>query len=89
LVIAAFYAENYQQCSRAFVKLKSKIKFQILKDLTTVSDDERKVYESYAAKIFIKNPPVAPNQVQTYECPGKTCKAIVDEFEINCRVFFF
>jgi hypothetical protein len=31
--------------------------------LGTITDEEKKAYESYAAKIFIKNPPVAPNNV--------------------------
>lgn len=55
MVIAAYYAENYQQCSRAFVKLKN---------LPQLSYREKKTFEQYAAQIFLENPPRPPANME-------------------------
>jgi WD repeat-containing protein 35 len=55
MVISAYYAENYQQCSRAFVKLKN---------LPSLSYREKKAFEQYAAHIFLEHPPRPPANME-------------------------
>ena len=55
MAIAAYYAENYQLCSKAFVRLKN---------LPDNGMREKNTYDQYCAQIFMQNPPRPPANIE-------------------------
>jgi len=53
IAIASYHSKHFAVCSKAFVKLET---------LPTISEQERKKYQSLALAIFLKNAPVDPEQ---------------------------
>lgn len=75
LTLAGYYARNYQECSRALVKLES------MECLTPL---ERQQYETIAVEIFTNHLPDESNE-EFLQCMGKSCGQKVSYLATHCK----
>lgn len=73
--MAGYYARNYQECSRALVKLES---------MESLSVEEREQYEQIAVEIFTNHQPDQSNE-EFLQCMGKQCGQKVSVLATHCK----
>jgi len=73
--LAAYYAKNWKECSRAFTKLEN---------MEKLSEEDKEKYQAITAVVFTKNPPKQP-QCEVYKCPSKNCNDQITEFDTHCK----